>query len=69
MITSPEYGVASPWGCSAVENFEAAQTIVKNMKQAGHKAKVMERQVSRWQEYKPETSQIPGQLELLIPLI
>lgn len=48
MIVATEWGVASPWGCSAVEDKDSAETIVKNMGEAGHKAQVMWRGVTPW---------------------
>lgn len=45
-----EWGVASPWGTSAVEDYRSAETIVRNMKEAGHKATVVWRAVSPWQK-------------------
>lgn len=43
-----EWGVASPWGTSSVEDLATAMTIVKNMKSAGHKAEVVYRGVTTW---------------------
>ena len=43
-----EWGVASPWGTSSVEDLESAMIIMKNMKSAGHKAEVVYRGVTAW---------------------
>ena len=49
MVTSTEWGVASPWGTGSVEGLDTAMTIVANMKEAGHKASVVWRGVTPWQ--------------------
>lgn len=48
MIVSTQWGVRSPWGDDAAKDKDTAQTIVKNMKSAGHDAEVVWRGVTPW---------------------
>lgn len=46
-----EWGVDSPFGGpGAVSDLASAETMVKNMRKAGHEAKVVWRGVTDWQD-------------------
>lgn len=45
---STEWGVLSPWGCNAVDDRHQAESIVRNMRDAGHAASVVWRGVTQW---------------------
>jgi len=44
-----EWGHLSPWGFSANHDRETAETIVKNMRRAGHEASLAWRGKTKWQ--------------------
>lgn len=48
MIVKTEWGVRSTWGDRATDTKESAETIVKNMTEAGHVAEVIWRGVTPW---------------------
>jgi hypothetical protein len=43
-----EWGVKSPWGCSAVESREVAEGVARNMREGGHAASIIWRGVTEW---------------------
>lgn len=43
-----EWGVNSPWGCSASESYQNAYVQVRNMREAGHEASIIWRGVTEW---------------------
>lgn len=48
MIVKTQWGVQSPWGDNASEDKATAETIAKNMTEAGHAARVIWRGVTPW---------------------
>lgn len=49
-----EWGFDSPWGQSSAADLATAERIVGNMRNAGHKASVIWRSVSDWQDAEEE---------------
>ena len=45
---STEWGVISPWGTHPASDREAATTTARNMRTAGHDARIVWRGVTNW---------------------